>query len=95
MKVYMLTHIADGDYGRTKLLGLFAARERAEKACESYLLLEGFRDYPKDFSICALRVDVIERRNTEEMLLGGRRRYRKRLKVQKGLDRRSESHSSE
>ncbi len=61
-QVYLLhhTHRVSEDYEDVKLLGVFSSHERAERARERALNLQGFKDTPEGFSIDKYVIDKME-----------------------------------
>lgn len=62
-KVYVLQHIyeygEDNEYMEDKMLGVYSSEEKASEAIERYMLLEGFRDYPREcFYISKYSIDT-------------------------------------
>lgn len=57
--VYVLHHVYErvAGYPQDKLIGMYSSETLAKEALDRTRLLEGFRDWPDKFIICAIRVN--------------------------------------
>lgn len=70
--VFKLIHnrkVEEPDVYNTFLIGFYSTRENAEKTIEKFKLIDGFKDFPNDFSIEKERVDegIVEEGALDEL----------------------------